>query len=467
MSQSTTYQMRGGKAVPVRRPASVRRRPARARIRVDPRLLLVAIAAGAAGLLAMWWTDTVGIHGVGDWLTNAGRLTGLLAGYCVAIQLLLMARVPVIEHGVGADRLARWHAFGGRYTISLVTAHVLLITWGYAVTGHENVVQQTSDFLLTYPDVLMATAAYGLLMLVGVTSARKARARLSYETWYHLHLYTYLATALAFSHQFATGADFVSNLRNRVLWSLLYAGTGALLIWYRGVVPVRAVARHRMRVVDVHRESRDVVSITLAGDHLDELGAEPGQFFRWRFLTREHWWQSHPYSLSAPPGPHRLRITVKNLGDHSAQLQQLRRGTRVLAEGPFGAFTAHRRRRRKVLMLAGGVGITPLRALLETLPAGRGDLTLIYRVNTAQEIVLRAELDALATRRGARVLYMVGAPGSEQDPFVGGRLPEVIRGLAAHDVFVCGPPGFAAAAVAAARRGGVPARFIHDEQFAF
>jgi predicted ferric reductase len=459
--------MRGGKAVRVRGPAATRPRTAPARTRVDPRLLLVAIAAGAAGLLAMWWTDTVGIHGVGDWLTNAGRLTGLLAGYSIAMQLLLMARVPLIEHSVGADRLARWHAFGGRYTISLATSHVLLITWGYAVTGHQNVVRQTSDFLLTYPDVLMATAAFGLLVLVGVTSARKARARMAYETWYHLHFSTSLAVALAFSHQFATGADFINNLRNRVLWSVLYAGTAALLIWYRGVVPVRALARHRMRVVEVHRESQDVVSITLAGDHLDELGAEPGQFFRWRFLTREHWWQSHPYSLSAPPDRHRLRITVKSLGDHSAQLQQLRRGTRVLAEGPFGAFTAHRRRRRKVLLLAGGVGITPLRVLLETLPASRGDLTLIYRVNTAEEIVLKAELDAVASRRGARVLYLAGAPGSEQDPFVGSRLRTAIPGLAAHDVFICGPPGFATAAISAARRGGVPARFIHDEQFAF
>ena len=463
----TTYRMRGGRAVPVRRPASSGPPSARARIRVDPRLVPAVVAAGAAGLAAMWWTDTVGIHGLGDWLTNAGRLTGLLAGYSIVIQLLLMARVPLIEHSVGADRLARWHAFGGRYTISLATAHVLLITWGYAVAGHENVVRQTSDFLLTYPDVLMATAAFGLLLLVGATSARKARARLAYETWYHLHFYTYLAVALAFSHQFATGADFVNNLRNRLLWSLLYAGTAALLIWYRGVVPVRVLARHRMRVVDVHRESRDVVSITLAGDHLDELGAEPGQFFRWRFLTREHWWQSHPYSLSAPPSPHRLRITVKSLGDHSAQLQQLRRGTRVLAEGPYGAFTAHRRQRRKVLLLAGGVGITPLRVLLETLPAAPGDLTLIYRANAAEEFVLRDELDAVAARRGARVLYKVGIPGSEQDVFVDGRLRQAVPGLAGHDVFVCGPPGFAAAAISAARRGGVPARFIHDEQFAF
>ena len=449
MNQASTYRARGGRAVRVqdRRP-TVNRAGASTRARMPPRLLLTGIAAGALLVVLMWWQDTVGISGLGDWLTNAGRLTGLLAGYTIVIQLLLMARVPAIEHGVGADRLARWHSFGGRYTVSLVLAHTLLIIWGYAVTAHRSLVGQTSTLLLTYPDVMMATASLGLLLMIGWVSARKVRARLSYETWYHLHFYTYLAIALAFSHQFATGADFVNSLRNRVLWSALYGGVALLLVWYRFVQPVRALSRHRMRVVEVHPEGPGVVSITMAGDHLAELGAEPGQFFRWRFLTRDHWWQSHPYSLSAPPHPHRLRITVKDLGDHSRDLQQLRAGTRVLAEGPYGAFTAHRRRRPKVLLLAGGVGITPLRALLETLPASRGDLTLVYRANSEDEFLFTHELDAVAARRGARVHYLAGA-------------------LTSHDVFVCGPPGFTAAATAAVRRGGVPARFIHDEQFAF
>ena len=464
MTDTTTYGARRGRVVPVRS-APLRRRP-RA-VRLDPRLLLAGLTGGALVVILMWWNDTLGVHGVGDWLTNAGRLTGLLAGYTIVIQLLLMARVPAIEHGVGADRLARWHSFGGRYTVSLVSAHTLLIIWGYAVTGHRNVVRQTSDLLLTYPDVLMATVAFGLLLMVGWVSARKVRARLAYETWLFLHFYTYLAIALAFSHQFATGADFVANLRNRVLWSLLYGVIGALLVWYRILVPLRALGRHRLRVLDVLPEGPGVVSISFAGNHLDELGTQPGQFFRWRFLNREHWWQSHPYSLSAPPQPHRLRITVKDLGDASRDLQAIAPGTRVLAAGPYGAFTPHRRSRPRVLMLAGGVGITPLRVLLETLPAGPGDLTLVYRANAPEEFLFRGELDALAAERGARVFYLSGPPGGDQDPYLGNRLGQLVPELRDHDVFICGPPGFTAAATAAARRGGVPGRFIHDERFAF
>lgn len=426
----------------------------------------MTIVAGAVLVTALWWQDTTGVHGLGGWLTNAGRITGLLAGYAIVVLLLLMARVPVIENHIGADRLARWHSFGGQYTVSLVVAHTLLIIWGYAVTAHTNVIAESGTLLTSYPDVLMATVAAGLLVMVGAVSARAARRRLSYEAWYFLHFYTYLAAALAFSHQFATGADFVDNRDARVLWAAMYVIVGLALLWYRFVVPVRLAVRHRLRVADIRTEAPGVVSLLLAGEDLDHLQIEPGQFFRWRFLTRDGWWQSHPYSLSAPPQHNRVRITIKALGDHSDQLQRARIGTRVLAEGPYGAFTARRHRRARVVMLAGGVGITPLRALFETVPARPGHLTLIYRANTEQDILFRNELDAIAQARGFRVIYLVGDPLGPGDPFVGNRLRQLIPDLRRYEAFVCGPPGFAAAAQRALRAGGLSARHIHDEQFA-
>src|SRR4051812_34135397 len=184
-----------------------------------PGTVLGLIAAGAVATIALWWQNTSSISGFGDWLTNAGRVTGLLAGYGVVVLVALMARLPPLERGIGADRLARWHAMGGRYTVSLVAAHGVLVTWGYAVAAHTDVVHQTKTLLLSYPDVLMATVAGLLLVGVGLVSMRAARRRMSYETWYYLHFYSYLAVALAFSHQFSTGADFMTNPGARVLWA--------------------------------------------------------------------------------------------------------------------------------------------------------------------------------------------------------------------------------------------------------
>lgn len=242
---------------PARTPPAIGRAPSRA----HPNAVLVAILAGAVATVGLWWRGTTSISGLGDWLTNGGRVTGLLAGYGVAVLIALMARIPPLERGVGADKLARWHATGGRYTVGLVVAHALLIVWGYSVTAHTDVVSESTTSLRSYPDVLMATAGGLMLVAVGIGSARAARRRMRYESWYYLHLYTYLAVALAFSHQFATGAEFMHNPTARVAWSVLYLGVAAAVVWYRLVVPVRQAVRHRLRVEAVHPEGPGVVSI--------------------------------------------------------------------------------------------------------------------------------------------------------------------------------------------------------------
>jgi predicted ferric reductase len=432
-----------------------------------PAAVLAAIGVGAAVVIGLWWANTPSISGFGDWLTNAGRITGLLAGYSVVILLALMARVPAFERGIG-ERLARWHSMGGRYTVSLVIAHALLIVWGYAVTAHTNVVHQSWTLLRSYPDVLMASVAGLLLVAVGVSSARAARRRLRYETWYYLHFYTYLAVALAFSHQFAVGAEFMSNAAARVVWATLYLAVAALLVWFRIVAPIRQALRHQLRVVSVVRESASAVSVLMTGRWLNELQAEPGQFFRWRFLTKDRWWASNPYSLSAPVHPQLMRITVKDLGDHSKSLANLWPGTRVVAEGPYGAFTARRRRQRRVLLIAAGVGITPLRTLFETLPvAAPGDLTLIYRVSRPEQVLFRSELETIAANRRAQLHIIVGSRAElGGDPLMAQSLTQ-IPALREHDVYLGGPHDMQVSVERELRAAGVPRRQIHTESFEF
>jgi len=430
--------------------------------------VLSVIGLGAVAVIALWWHSTAQLSGPGELLTTVADVLGMLAGYGVVVLVALMSRLPPLERGIGAVRLARWHAMGGKYVITVVTGHVVFVVWGYASAAHENVASESVTMLTSYADVMMATAAWLLLLGVAAISLRAARRRVAYETWYYAHLYTYLAIALAFSHQFAQGPAFSSNLAARVAWSALYAAVGALVLWYRFITPLWSAARHRFTVQSVQPEAPGIVSVLISGREFDHLRAEPGQFYRWRFLTRELWWQSHPYSLSAVPRHDLMRITVKASGDHSGSLARLRPGTRIIAEGPYGAFTPMLTSRR-VLLVAGGVGITPIRAMFAALPRRMsGRITLVYRASHPRDVVFGQELNAIANDRQAVLHYLIGSREElGYDPLDAEYLEWIIPGLHRYEAYVCGPAGMTQTVVASLAAAGVHRRRIHHESFEF
>jgi ferredoxin-NADP reductase len=435
---------------------------------VLPWVILAVIGLGLIGVAYLWWRATIFIHSPGAVVVDIGEILGLLSGYGFVILVALMARLPPLERGVGTDRLARWHATGGRWTISLVTGHVIFIIIGYTITAHSNVFSETAFLVTTLPDVLAATVAWGILLGVAAFSMRAARRKMRYETWYYAHLYTYLAIALAFSHQFADGGAFAESLGARIAWSCLYVVVGGLLLWYRVVTPLWNSYRYQFTVQSVRPEAHGIVSVFIGGRDFDRLRAEPGQFFRWRFLTKELWWQSNPYSLSAMPQPNLMRITVKARGDHSGSLANLRPGSRIIAEGPYGAFVPSLTGRR-VLLIAGGVGITPIRAMFAALPKRMsGGITLVYRASHPRDVVFSRELNAIASDRQAALHYLIGSRGELGfDPLDADHLAQTVPGLHRYEAYVCGPSGMTQAAVKSLEAAGVPRRRIHSENFDF
>jgi predicted ferric reductase len=442
-------------------PSRSRHRMTSERSRMTPGDLLTAILIG--GAVAAWWPLVLALRGPGPPSITpvVAHTCGMLAGYGVVVLLGLMSRAPLLERDIGSDVLTRWHARGGRLVLGLVIAHAWAATASWAESRRESAASATWH-VLGLPYLMAATVGTVALVAVGVASARAARRHLSYERWHALHLTTYVAVALSFLHQLA-GPDLAGHRVVQVLWALLYTHVFALLLRYRVMAPLRQAGRHRLRVVEVNPEGDNVASIVLEGQHLDELGAEPGQFFRWRFLTPDTWLTAHPFSLSAPPTDRWVRLTVKALGDGSARLQSIDVGTWVVAEGPYGAMTAARRTKGDVLLIAGGVGITPLRALFETLPIEPGqDLLLLYRARDEQRLLFRHELDEIARHRGARVRYLLG-----DDPscLSTRSLSEVVPNLPERDVYVCGPPGMADAVRSSLREAGVASEQIHEERF--
>ena len=433
-------------------PPTARRRP-----KAVARIGLYGLLAANAAVVAVLFVQA----GFGaNALVVLGRLTGLYAALLMAFQLLLVARLPWLDRRIGMDRLTLWHRRVGFGLLWTLLGHAVFITFGYAEMSSMDPVDQLVDLAETVEGVLRAVVALVLILVVGAVSARRARRRLAYETWHFVHLYTYVAVVLAFTHQVAVGSTFTASAAATAYWYGLWGAALTAVFAGRLVLPLWRNWRHRLRVTAVVPESDDVVSVYITGRDLDRLPARAGQFFLWRFLTKDRWWQANPFSLSAAPDGRTLRLTAKAAGDGSAALRHLRPGTRVFAEGPYGAFTTLHRTRPDALLIAGGVGVTPIRALLEEL---HGHAVVLYRVNTETDAVLHDELRELALAKGAELHLVTGPP--VPDRLAPGELSRLVPDLTDRDVYVCGPPGMTTAVLRGLRELGVPKQQIHYERF--
>jgi predicted ferric reductase len=430
---------------------------------VQAALVVVGLGLGATTAAAITSETASQLTAAGGWATFLGSLTGLVGTYLALVMVLLVSRIPFVERVLGQDGLLRWHRRLAPWPIGLLVAHAALITAGYAQAARSGIWRQAGVLITQYPDILMATAALGLLCLAGAVSVRAVRQRVRRETWWRVHLYLYLALALSFAHVIVLGPAFVGHPLTRLAWSAAWLATAGLVLAYRLGLPVLRSLWHRLYVVEVRREGPGVVSVIVGGRHLDRLAVSGGQFFFWRFLTRDLWWQAHPYSLSALPRPPYLRLTVKAVGDHSAALARLRPGTAIAVEGPYGAFTRHARRRRRVVLVAAGIGVTALRSLLEDLPPGSAPV-VILRATREADLVFRAEISGLVRDRGGRLHELIGS--RERAPVNERSLRHLVPDLDRRDVYVCGPERFVADVVDVARNLGVPDDSIHHEAFA-
>ena len=427
--------------------------------------LLIVVALWVAG----GGVQQLGSNGIG--LSSVGRLTGLVSADLLLLQVLLMARLPFVERSWGQDELVRRHRLVGLWSFNLLVAHVVLITLGYAATARTGVLAEPWTLVLTYPGMLLATAGTALLVLVVATSVRVARRRLRYESWHLLHLYAYLGVGLALPHQLWTGTDFLDRPFATAFWWSAWAATAASVVGCRVGLPAWRSWRHRLVVREIVREGPGVVSVHLTGRHLERLPVRAGQFFTWRFLSGPGWTHGNPYSLSAAPDGRSLRITARDSG----RLAALRPGTRVLVEGPYGRLTTDVRTRRKVAVLASGIGITPGLALMQEIASPAGDAVVVHRVSTEADRLFADELRDLAAS-GVRVVTAVGHRVSGRASWLPAgaahlsdreALLRLVPDLLERDVFVCGPPPWTEAVLAAARAAGASPTQLHVEHFSW
>ena len=393
---------------------------------------------------------------------TVAKFFGLHAAVVMLFQLLLVARLPWLDRRIGMDRLTVWHRWVGFTLLWTVLTHAVLVVLGYATLDDASM-GKTFLALAGVPASLLGMCAALIIVVVGSVSTRYVRRRLRYETWHGVHLALYLALGLAFVHQLLETTTFNSSVPAKIYWWALWLFAFGALVTGRIVMPLWRNAYHRFEVAAVVPESDDVVSVHVTGRHLDNLPARAGQFSIWRFPGHNHRWLANPFSLSAAPDGRTLRLTAKAVGTTSAGLRHVPVGSRAFVEGPYGAFTSLHRTRPGALLIAGGVGITPVRALLEEESAA--GVVVLYRVRSENDAVLADEVRALVAARGGQLHLLTGRTGEGPPPFEPDRLRALVPDIADRDVYVCGPPAMTSAVLKALRGLKVPARQVHSERF--
>ncbi len=408
-------------------------------------------------------------------LNAVSRLTSLIGTDLLLIAMLLIARVPWIDKFYGHDKATLAHKKLGKPILYLVVAHFLASLIEFAIVNGENILATAWWFITDVQDMLLATISLALMILVVVTSLNFARKKMSYEAWFIVHLMSYAAVLAAVPHVFSAGSDIAGKPVQTIFWVSLYLFVAFNIVWYRVALPLIRAARLGLKVESVVKESSDTASIYITGNGLEKLRGQAGQFYLLRVLTKKRWFKAHPFSISAAPNSQFIRFTIGDRGDDSGAMLSIKPGTKVMVEGPYGVFTEERRTKEKVVLIASGIGIPPVRALAESMAARAGDVTVIYRVRNAYDASLLDEVREICRIRGF-ALHVLAGPRARSNSWMNAdgtdtpdqaRLTMMAPWVSESDVYVCGPENWTHSVKKSLLRAGTPEEQIHSEEYAW
>jgi predicted ferric reductase len=413
-------------------------------------------------MLGWWSMNGAHLQTYGDRLVTIGRLLGLLAAWCVIIQIILMSRVPFIERNFDLQDNIQLHKYNGYALLATISGHVIFLTLGYALPMHVTLWNQTIMFNTQYSDVFLATVGTTIFFVASFLSLQALRAKMRYEIWYLLHLTVYLGIFFTFLHQIKTGGDFINNFWFTAYWYALYILAFVVWLRYRVINPLLLDFKHGFQVQSVVKTAANTYSVTLTGEHIRDFQFEPGQYATWRFLSGNLWYEAHPFSISSPRGADYLQFTVKASPTLTAKIANVRQGTYVIVDGPRGSFTAERAEKTsKVVLIAGGIGVAPYLSTIEDLLNNGKDVTLLYSARTDADVAFRNELRGLQ-KHGLKIsLYL-----NEMNQKI---TPEVLGSISQDDttIYICGPDGMSLSFVSTLQSLGFAQRNIITERFAF
>jgi predicted ferric reductase len=411
------------------------------------------------------WFGSAYLHeggSVSGWFIFVGRITGLVAQIFILVELLLVSRISCIEKAFAFDKMNVLHRNIGMGLTFFMLTHPLFLILGYSKLTQVSSVEQFSSFLFQWDDVFNAFLGLFLIFWVGMLSMKFFRKKFSYEVWHAMHLLMYVGIILVFGHQLENG-DTATGVFS-LYWFALNMSVFVLFFLYRFVKPIKQYFFHQFMIEQVIQENAQVTSILISGKHMEKFQFTPGQFIHVSFFTKGMW-QPHPFSLSAAPNGKNIRLTIKAIGDYTGKISGLKTGTKVFLEGPFGKFTSEVAHNNKYLFIAGGIGITPIRSMIENLSPQEADMVLLYANRTPSDVVFQSELAHYI--KNCHYIYSADPTAVEKGFIDEEKLNRLAGDFCERDIYVCGPPPMMKTLIPVLEKCGVKKSNIHFENFSY
>ncbi len=387
----------------------------------------------------------------------------------MGLQFGLTARFRYVTEPWGEDVIYHFHRRVSLIAVSLVMAHPIILL----AVGSESMVLPASIPELPLGAVF-AGLSIGSLILLVVMALWRTQLKISYETWHLTHIVLALTAVMAgMSHMVAWGYYLVDPWK-RTLWFGMAIFWIALLLYVRIIKPL-FMLRRPYRIAEVRQERGDTTTLVMRPDGHAGFRFRPGQF-GWLTL-----WGSpfkitgHPFSFSssAEVSDGRVEMSIRKLGDFTSVVPTVAVGQRVYLDGPYGAFTIGNPADMHVL-IAGGIGITPMMSMIRTL-ADRGDrrpLILLYGSKDWESISFREELETMKSRLDLTVVHVLSQPPegwTGESGYINADLfkRHLPPGYADHEYFICGPNVMMDAIEQALGGMKVPLAKYHSERYSF
>ena len=435
-------------------------------------LVYLLFLAGLFFIILTWksnlyYTDS---NTLASFYRDISTISGLLTVYIIMWQLILISRNPWLERLFGFDRLSVAHHWGGIFSLFLILSHGIFIILNIANLENSTFAIQFTEFGLVSFGLEMLSVF--LFIIVAVMSMTIVMKRLKYETWYYVHLLTYLAIILGAGHQMRVGHDFYNNPYFSSFWILIYVlGLGNLVL-FRFIRPFYYFLKHRFVVDRIEKDTENSFSIYIKGRKISDFPIISGQFMILRFLQRGYWQEAHPFSLSNDPKDNYLRITYKVAGDFTSKMSEIKKGTKVVIDGPNGAFIIHRYNNKKVLMIAAGSGISPIFSLIKSFLSFNREVCFIYINKKESSTMLKKEIDSLAKEHSnlMKVSYIMTDDhlwSGEKGRLDIDKIKKICPDFLEREIFVCGPRNMIDNSVKILSENNVKRENIHFEKFSF